>query len=75
MYSLPLDAFGGARAAFAVSMLVASYGAVQLVISPIFGSLMDHHRWPLLAAVTSVTPLAGCGVLRWGRRFRLAEIE
>ncbi len=33
MYSLPLDTFGGARAAFAISMLVASYGAVQLAIS------------------------------------------
>ena len=33
-YTLPLDAFGGARAAFAVSMLVASYGVAQLVISP-----------------------------------------
>lgn len=64
MYSLPLDAFGGEHAAFAISMLVASYGAVQLVVSPIFGSLMDHHQWPLLAAVTAVTPLAACGVLR-----------
>jgi ACS family hexuronate transporter-like MFS transporter len=63
MYSLPLDTFDGSRAAFAISMLVASYGAVQLVVSPIFGSLMDHHQWPLLAAVTAVTPLAACGVL------------
>jgi ACS family hexuronate transporter-like MFS transporter len=63
MYSLPLDIFGGARAAFAISTLVASYGGVQLVISPIFGSLMDRHQWPLLAAVTAITPLAACGVL------------
>jgi 16S rRNA C1402 N4-methylase RsmH len=33
--------FGGARAAFAVSMLVASYGAVQLVVSP---ALRPSHR-------------------------------
>jgi ACS family hexuronate transporter-like MFS transporter len=63
MYSLPLDAFDGARAAFAVSMLVSSYGAVQFVVSPIFGSMMDHHQWPLLAALTAVTPLAACAVL------------
>lgn len=63
MYSLPLDVFGGGRAAFAISMLVASYGAVQLVISPVFGSLMDHRQWMLLAGVTAVTPLAACGVL------------
>ena len=31
MYTLPLDVFGGARAAFAVSVLVASYGASQAV--------------------------------------------
>ena len=63
MYSLPLDVFGGGRAAFAISMLVASYGAVQLVISPVFGSLMDHRQWMLLAGATAVTPLAACGVL------------
>ena len=52
MYTLPLDAFGGARAAFAVSILVASYGAVQAVVSPLFGKAIDlwriraghHHR-------------------------------
>ena len=68
MYSLPLDVFGGGRAAFAVSMLVASYGAVQLVISPIFGSLMDLRQWPLLAGFTAVTPLAACVVLRAAAR-------
>jgi ACS family hexuronate transporter-like MFS transporter len=51
-YTLPLDTFGGERAAFAVSMLVASYGAVQLVVSPAFGAL---------------TPLAACAVL-WGTK-------
>jgi len=30
MYTLPLDAFGGARAAFAVSLLVASYAPCRL---------------------------------------------
>ena len=59
MYTLPLDTFGGARAAFAVSILVAAYGAVQALISPAFGALIDHtvsrrsaasrplRRWPL----------------------------
>lgn len=67
MYSLPLDAFGGGSAAFAVSMLVASYGAIQLVISPLFGSLMDHHQWIVLTSITSATPLAACAVL-WSTR-------
>ena len=60
MYTIPLDIFGGARAAFAISMLVASYGAVQAVISPAIGAVVDAHgygpvcvvaavcRWPLM---------------------------
>ena len=67
MYSMPLDAFGSTRAAFAVSILVASYGAVQLVISPIFGRLADLHQWSTLTAAAALTPLAACAVL-WGSR-------
>jgi ACS family hexuronate transporter-like MFS transporter len=62
-YTLPLDAFGGARAAFAVSMLVASYGAIQLVISPAFGAIIDHHGYAPVTAIAAVTPLAACAVL------------
>jgi ACS family hexuronate transporter-like MFS transporter len=67
MYSLPLDAFGGSRAAFAVSLLVASYGAVQFVISPIFGRFADLHNWAALTTAAALTPLAACAVL-WGTR-------
>ena len=67
MYSLPLDAFGSARAAFAVSILVASYGAVQFLISPLFGRLADLHNWTALTAAAAFTPLAACAVL-WGTR-------
>jgi MFS transporter, ACS family, hexuronate transporter len=62
-YTLPLDTFGGPRAAFAVSMLVASYGAVQLVISPAFGALIDRHGYAPVTAIAAVTPLAACAVL------------
>jgi len=67
MYSLPLDAFGSARAAFAVSILVSSYGAVQFLISPLFGRLADLHNWTALTAAAAFTPLAACAVL-WGTR-------
>ena len=67
MYSMPLDAFGSARAAFAVSILVASYGAVQFVISPIFGRLADLHNWSALTAAAAVTPMAACAIL-WSSR-------
>ena len=70
MYSLPLDAFGSTRAAFAVSILVASYGAIQFAISPAFGKLMDLHRWSSLTTTAALAPLAACAVLWWTRSVR-----
>jgi MFS transporter, ACS family, hexuronate transporter len=70
MYSLPLDVFGGARAAFAVSLLVASYGALQALLSPAFGRIVDLYGYGVLAAAVTLTPLAACWVLS---RARLAR--
>lgn len=67
MYTLPLDAFGGPRAAFAVSILVASYGALQTVVSPIFGKTIDLYGYAPLTTVAALTPLAACAVLRAAR--------
>jgi ACS family hexuronate transporter-like MFS transporter len=67
MYTLPLDAFGGPRAAFAVSILVASYGALQAVVSPIFGKTIDVFGYAPLTTVAALTPLAACAVLRAAR--------
>jgi ACS family hexuronate transporter-like MFS transporter len=67
MYSLPLDVYGGARAAFAVSLLVASYGGLQALISPVFGRIIDTHGYAALAAGASLTPLAACLMLRAAR--------
>ena len=63
MYTLPLDVFGGARAAFAVSMLVASYGVAQALISWAFGRIVDLHGYAPLTLVAALTPLAACAVL------------
>jgi ACS family hexuronate transporter-like MFS transporter len=65
MYTLPLDTFGGASAAFAVSILVAAYGAVQAVISPAFGALIDHYGLAPVCRIAAVSPLAAFGVLKW----------
>ena len=62
-YTLPLDIFGRAHAAFAVSMLVASYDAIQLVISPLFGAIIDRHGYSPVTAIAAFTPLAACGAL------------
>jgi len=66
-YTLPLDTFGASRAAFAVSMLVASYGVAQLLISPAFGALIDRYGYTPVTTFTAFTPLAACAVL-WGMR-------
>ncbi len=64
MYSMPLDTFGGERAAFAVSMLVASYGAVQAVVSPAIGAAIDAWGYAPVCAAASLTPAAAYGILR-----------
>jgi MFS family permease len=64
MYTLPLDVFGGARAAFAVSILVASYGATQALVSPAFGWVVERNGYAPLMFVAAVTPLAACAALR-----------
>ena len=70
MYTLPLDAFGGPRAAFAVSILVASYGALQAIVSPLFGKTIDLYGYSPLTTVAALTPLAACAVLRATRSIR-----
>jgi ACS family hexuronate transporter-like MFS transporter len=67
MYSLPLDVFGGPRAAFAVSLLVASYGAVQATVSPLFGKVIDVYGYVPVTAAAAITPIAALCVLRWTR--------
>jgi hypothetical protein len=46
---------------------VASYGAVQAVISPAFGRVIDLYGYAPLTTVAALTPLAACAVL-WGSR-------
>jgi ACS family hexuronate transporter-like MFS transporter len=65
VYTIPLDTFGGARAAFAISMLVASYGAAQALISPAIGAVVDARGYGPVCLVGALMPLAAYGVLRW----------
>jgi ACS family hexuronate transporter-like MFS transporter len=67
VYSLPLDVFGAKRAAFGVAALVASYGAMQAVVSPLFGWIQHHHGYAPLTWIAAVTPAAACVVLRLTR--------
>jgi MFS transporter, ACS family, hexuronate transporter len=64
VYTIPLDVFGGARAAFAISMLVASYGAAQALISPAIGAVVDAYGYGPVCLVAAILPLAAYAVLR-----------
>lgn len=66
MYTLPLDAFGAKRAALGVSMLVASYGVVQ-IFWPLLGGVIDRHGYSPVILLAAVTPLLACGIL-WSTR-------
>jgi ACS family hexuronate transporter-like MFS transporter len=63
VYSLPLDTFGRAHAAFSISALVASYGAMQLVVSPMIGRMIHAHRWTPMLLTAAITPALACMVL------------
>jgi ACS family hexuronate transporter-like MFS transporter len=70
VYSLPLDVFGASQAAFGVAALVASYGAMQAIVSPLFGWIQQNHGYAPLTWIAAVTPAAACGVLRIARADR-----
>jgi ACS family hexuronate transporter-like MFS transporter len=68
MYTIPLDIFGGERAGFAIAMLVASYGAVQALISPAIGAVVDARGYAPVCAAAAILPLAAYLVLRSSER-------
>jgi len=65
MYSLPLDVFAADRAAFAVSLLVSAYGAMQAVASPVLGAVVDRYGYTPICVAASAMPLAAFGILKW----------
>jgi MFS transporter, ACS family, hexuronate transporter len=65
MYSMPLDAFAADRAAFAVSLLVSAYGAMQAVVSPVLGAVVDRYGYTPVCVGASVMPLVAVAILKW----------
>ncbi len=65
MYSMPLDVFPSGRAAFAVSLLVSAYGAMQAVASPVIGAVVDRHGYAPVCIAAALMPLAAVAVLKW----------
>jgi ACS family hexuronate transporter-like MFS transporter len=68
IYAMPIDFFGAGHAAFGVSILTASYGLMQTVLSPLIGSMVDHLGFSMVCVVLSVMPLAGIGILKASTR-------
>jgi ACS family hexuronate transporter-like MFS transporter len=64
LYALPLDLFGESRAAFAISILVATNGAVTALVSPAIGWTRDHYGYVPVTTVAAVTTLLGYFLLR-----------
>jgi ACS family hexuronate transporter-like MFS transporter len=65
MYSMPLDVFPADRAAFAVSLLVSAYGAMQAVTSPVVGAVVDRYGYTPVCVTASIMPLAAVAILKW----------
>ncbi len=63
IYAMPLDLFGARRAAFAVSLLTASYGLMQTVVSPVFGWLIDRYGFGPVCTLSGTLPLASLALL------------
>ena len=70
MYSMPLDTFGGTRAAFAISFLTASAGAIAATISYPIGKVVDLYGYSPVTTTAAFTPLAACAVLWYSRSIR-----
>jgi ACS family hexuronate transporter-like MFS transporter len=64
VYTLPLDLFAPAHSAFAVSLLVSAYGAMQTVVSPALGTVIDHWGYTPVCLAASLMSLAAYAVLR-----------
>jgi len=64
LYTMPLDVYEAARAAFAISLLVSAYGAMQALTSPLLGALIDRYGYMPVCAIASLTSLAAYAVLR-----------
>jgi ACS family hexuronate transporter-like MFS transporter len=65
MYSMPLDVFPADRAAFAVSLLVSAYGAMQAITSPVLGAVVDRYGYTPVCVTASIMPLAAVALLKW----------
>jgi ACS family hexuronate transporter-like MFS transporter len=63
IYAMALDLFGTSHASFVFSLLTASYGLMQTVISPLIGFWVDHHSFNAVCFIGALSPLCGIAIL------------
>ncbi len=47
------------------ALLTASFGAMQAVMSIVFGAVIDHYGYAPICVATSLTPLCAFVLLHW----------
>ena len=67
-YSLPVDLFGPGSSAFSISGLVASYGLMQTIVSPLIGKSSETIGWQPVCLAAAVLPLVSAGILQLALR-------
>lgn len=73
IYAMPLDLFGPARAAFAVSGLTGVYGLLQGVFSSIVGRVVDGYGFAPVCITVAILPLGSWLVLHRALRREAAR--
>jgi hypothetical protein len=57
-YTLPIDIYGAARAAFAVSGLVFAYGVMQSIVSQPLAKVIERYGFQPICFLFALLPLA-----------------
>lgn len=68
LYTMPLDAYGGSSAAFAVSLLTSGYGVLQLFAAPLIGRVADQHGFSPICVAIAFPPMLAYLVLEWTKK-------
>ena len=67
LYAMPIDAFGGERAGFAIASLTFAFGLMTAFSAPAIGKAMELAGFGSVCVVAAVMPLCGSAVLWWTR--------
>jgi len=68
VYAMPIDLFGASRAGFGMAALTFGYGAMQALVSPLIGRLVDQLGFSVVCVGFAALPLVGIAVLRFALR-------